>query len=249
MRFFIELSYNGKDFYGWQIQKKVNTIEEKLEYCLSKILRNPINLIGASRTDKGVHAKQMFAHFDYYDKNNIDFNTLKNRVNIFLPNSIKILNIFPVKKNVHARFDAIKRIYQYHITCKKNPFNQNLSWYCFYSLNIKKMNIASKKLLDYKDFSAFCKKIQKNKNNNCKIYRAFWYRKKESIYFTIEANRFLRSMVRSIIGTIIDVGRNKISIDDFVKIIESKNFRLCSPLVPPYGLFLSKIIYPKDIFL
>ncbi|WP_185873317.1 tRNA pseudouridine(38-40) synthase TruA [Blattabacterium cuenoti] len=248
MRFFIELSYNGKNFFGWQIQKKVNTIEKNVEYCLSTLLKKKINIIGAGRTDKGVHAKQMFAHFDY--DNEIKSNFLVKRLNIFLPKSIKIINIFNVKNNVHARFNAIKRIYKYYIICDKNPFNQDFSWNCFYRLNIKKMNIASKILLLYKDFSSFCKKENKIKtNNNCKIYRSFWIKKNNYLCFTIEANRFLRSMVRSIIGTIIDVGRNKITINDFIKIIESKNFNYCSPLVPSCGLFLTKILYPKNIFL
>ncbi|WP_394798960.1 tRNA pseudouridine synthase A [Blattabacterium cuenoti] len=155
MRFFIELAYNGKHFFGWQIQKKVSTVEEKLEYCLSKLLKTPINIVGAGRTDKGVHAEQMFAHFDYekeISKNFVD------KLNIFLPNSIRVFNIFPVKKNIHARFDAIKRTYKYYLTRDKNPFNQDFSWYCFYPLNIQKMNAASIKLMEYEDFSSFCKK-------------------------------------------------------------------------------------------
>ncbi|WP_185877902.1 tRNA pseudouridine(38-40) synthase TruA [Blattabacterium cuenoti] len=249
MRFFIELSYNGKNFFGWQIQKEVNTIEKNIEYCLSKLLKKKINIIGAGRTDKGVHAKQMFAHFDYDNK--IKSNFLLKRLNLFLPKSIKVKNIFHVKNNVHARFNAIKRIYKYYIINEKNPFNQDFSWYCFYSLNINKMNIASKILMNYKDFSSFCKKKNKVKmnNNNCIIYRSFWKKKDKYLCFTIEANRFLRSMVRSIIGTIVDVGRGKITIKQFTNIIKSKNFNYCSPLAPSHGLFLTKILYPKNIFL
>ncbi|WP_185877385.1 tRNA pseudouridine(38-40) synthase TruA [Blattabacterium cuenoti] len=251
MRFFIELSYNGKDFFGWQIQKGLKTIEESIEYCLSKILHNPINLIGAGRTDKGVHAKQMFAHFDY--SYNIEYNLIIKRLNIFLPNSIKVINIFPVKNNIHARFNAIKRTYKYYITYDKNPFKENFYWHCFYLLDIEKMNIVSKKLLLYKDFSSFCKKNVKNNNhkinNNCHIYRAFWKKEKNYFYFTIESNRFLRSMVRSIVGTMIDVGRGKITINNFIKIIKSKNFNHHSQIAPSYGLFLTNITYPEDIFL
>ncbi|QIK16426.1 tRNA pseudouridine(38-40) synthase TruA [Blattabacterium sp. DPU] len=252
MRFFIELSYNGKHFFGWQIQKKVNTVEEKLEYCLSKLLKTSINIVGASRTDKGVHAKQMFAHFDYEKKIKNDF---VNRLNVFLPNSIKVFNIFPVKKNFHARFNAIKRTYKYYLTREKNPFNQDFSWYCFYPLNIQKMNEASKKIMEYQDFSSFCKKKRTNKNqsvkenNICQIYHAHWYEYNNVLCFTIEANRFLRSMVRSIIGTLIDVGRNKISINEFIKIIESQNSNFCKFIVPACGLFLTQILYPEDIFL
>ncbi|WP_185862155.1 tRNA pseudouridine(38-40) synthase TruA [Blattabacterium cuenoti] len=246
MRFFIELAYNGKYFYGWQIQKKVSTIEEKLEYCLSKLLKISINVVGAGRTDKGVHAKQMFAHFDY---EKIISNDFIKKLNIFLPKSIKVLNIFPVKENIHARFNAIKRTYKYYLTRDKDPFYQDFSWYCFYPLNIQKMNIASSKLMQYKDFSSFCKK-RTSENNICKINSAYWTVLNNNILcFTIESNRFLRSMVRSIIGTLIHVGKNKISISEFIKIIESKNSNFCRHIVPACGLFLTKIIYPEDIFL
>ncbi len=160
LRFFIELAYNGKYYHGWQIQKKTNTIEEKLEYCLSKLLKTSLNVVGAGRTDSGVHAKQMFAHFDL--KNRINKNLVK-RLNVFLPKDIKVINIFPVKKHIHARFSAISRTYKYYLTSEKNPFFQDFSWYCFYSLNIKKMNIASRILMEYKNFSAFCKKNRKDK--------------------------------------------------------------------------------------
>ncbi|WP_185849241.1 tRNA pseudouridine(38-40) synthase TruA [Blattabacterium cuenoti] len=248
MRFFIELSYNGKHFFGWQIQKKVSTVEEKLEYCLSKLLKTPINVVGASRTDKGVHAKQMFAHFDYEKEIR---NNFVDRLNIFLPRSIKVFSIFPVKKNVHARFDAIKRTYKYYLTREKNPFNEDFSWHCLYTLNIQKMNMASKKLMEYKDFSSFCKKRNKNEkeNNICKIYHASWSEDNNVLCFTIEANRFLRSMVRAIIGRLIDVGREKISINEFIKIVEFKNSDSCKLIVPACGLFLTNILYTEEIFL
>ncbi|AWU39531.1 tRNA pseudouridine synthase A [Blattabacterium punctulatus CPU2] len=247
MRFFIELSYNGKDYYGWQIQNKVNSVEEKLESCLSILLKTPINIVGAGRTDKGVHAKQMFAHFDIEKK--ISNNFIK-KLNIFLPKSIHVFNIFPVKKNVHARFNAISRTYKYYLTYKKNPFFQDFSWYCFYPLNIKRMNEATRILMKYKDFSSFSKKRNEKKNNICEIYDANWSIKNTHFCFTIEANRFLRNMVRSIIGTLVDVGREKISINRFIEIIELKNKDYCSKTIPPpCGLFLYKIIYPEDIFL
>ncbi|WP_185882947.1 tRNA pseudouridine(38-40) synthase TruA [Blattabacterium cuenoti] len=249
MRFFIELSYNGKNFHGWQIQKRVKTIEDTVEYCLSKLLKESINIIGAGRTDKGVHAKQMFAHFDY--EKNIKNNFVK-RINIFLPKHIKIIKIIPVKKNIHARFHAISRTYKYYIENVKNPFNQDFSWYCAYSLDYEKMNKASKILLSYKDFSTFRKGEKKKiigQNNICHIYYVSWKKIYDTLCFTIESNRFLRSMVRSIIGTLIDVGRNKITINEFIKIIELKNSDYCSSIVPACGLFLYKISYPDNIFL
>ncbi|WP_185864482.1 tRNA pseudouridine(38-40) synthase TruA [Blattabacterium cuenoti] len=246
MRFFIELSYNGKNFHGWQVQKKVNTIEGQLEYCFSKLLKTPINIIGASRTDTGVHAKQMFAHFDY--ENQIHDNFLY-KLNIFLPHSIKVNSIFPVKNYAHARFNATSRTYKYFLTCEKNPFYRDICWYYFYSLDIKKMNQAAKILMDYKDFSSFCKKNSSSNNNICHIYQSYWSFKKNIFCFTIEANRFLRSMVRSIIGTILDVGRKKIDIDEFNEIIKlKKKYHYSSSIVPACGLFLTNIIYPEDIF-
>ncbi|AER40346.1 MAG: tRNA pseudouridine(38-40) synthase TruA [Flavobacteriales bacterium] len=249
MRYFIELAYNGKYYHGWQIQKEVKSVEERLEYCLSKLLKKSINVVGAGRTDKGVHAQQMFAHFDF--ENNISPNLIR-KLNIFLPRSIHVFNIFPVKQHIHARFNAISRIYKYYLTCEKNPFIQDFSWYCFYPLDIEKMNHATKILMKYRDFSSFCKKYRKKRviNNICKIYYAYWSKKDTNFCFTIEANRFLRNMVRSIIGTLIDVGRKKISIDRFIEIIELKNdVYPRSTIVPACGLFLTKIIYPEDIFL
>ncbi|WP_185869052.1 tRNA pseudouridine(38-40) synthase TruA [Blattabacterium cuenoti] len=251
MRFFIELSYNGKYFYGWQVQKQVSTVEGHLEYCLSKLLKKSINVIGAGRTDKGVHAKQMFAHFDYdYEEIIINNKKLLEKLNIFLPRSINILNIFPVKENVHARFNAIKRTYKYYLTREKNPFYQDFSWYCFYPLNIRSMITASRELIKYQDFSSFKKKSSSEKGNNiCQISHACWSVNNNILCFTIEANRFLRSMVRSIIGTLINVGRNKTTLSEFIEIIESKNSNFCKPIVPASGLFLTKILYPEDIFL
>lgn len=247
MRFFIELSYNGKSYHGWQIQNKVNSVEGQLEYCLSKLLNTSINIVGAGRTDRGVHAKQMFAHFDFEEK--ISSNFVK-KLNLFLPKSIYVSNIFPVKKHIHARFNALRRTYKYYLTSEKNPFFQDFSWYCFYPLDIQRMILASQILMKYKDFSSFCKKKKDKKNNICDIYHADWSINKIHFCFTIEANRFLRNMVRSIIGTLIDVGRVKISINKFIEIIELKDPNSCSsPSVPACGLFLTKILYPEDIFL
>ncbi|WP_185851009.1 tRNA pseudouridine(38-40) synthase TruA [Blattabacterium cuenoti] len=247
MRFFIELSYNGKYYHGWQIQKKVKSVEEKLEYCLSKLLSTSINIIGAGRTDKGVHARQMFAHFDFEEK--LDSNLTK-RLNIFLPKSIHVINIFPVKKYAHARFHALSRTYKYYLISEKNPFIQDFSWYYIYPLDFIRMNKASKILMRYKNFSSFCKKRKDRKSDNiCEIYYAHWSKYKTHFCFTIQANRFLRNMVRSIIGTLVDIGRSKISINEFIKILELENpIYRNSQIAPPYGLFLTKIIYPEDIF-
>ncbi|WP_317167329.1 tRNA pseudouridine(38-40) synthase TruA [Blattabacterium cuenoti] len=242
------MSYNGKNFFGWQKQKYVRTIENEVEYCLSKLLKKSINIIGAGRTDRGVHAKQMVAHFDYEKEIS---NHLVKRLNIFLPKSIRIHDIFCVKNNIHARFDAIKRTYKYYITSSKDPFYHDFSWHCFYSLDIHKMNDVAKELLKYNDFSSFCKKKneKKNEKKKCIIYFASWKKEKNILCFTITANRFLRSMVRLIVGSFISIGRGKMKKEEFFKILESKNSFPFGFTVPACGLFLHKIVYPSNIML
>ncbi|WGH26351.1 MAG: tRNA pseudouridine(38-40) synthase TruA [Candidatus Bostrichicola ureolyticus] len=245
MRYFIEVSYNGNNYHGWQIQKNNISIEEVLEYCLSKLLKCSINLIGSGRTDSGVHALQMFAHFDF--EKNIEI-SLVDKLNRFLPKSIKVFRIFRVKNNAHARFDVISRTYQYHILLEKDPFCNDFTWQLLCGkLNIKKMNQASKILIKNRDFSIFCKKS--TKSSYCILYKAYWdVNGNKKLCFTIEANRFLRNMVRSIVGTIIKIGKEQLSIEDFIKIIKNKNRNLLGSSAPPYGLFLVKIIYNNKIY-
>ncbi|WGH27864.1 MAG: tRNA pseudouridine(38-40) synthase TruA [Candidatus Bostrichicola ureolyticus] len=245
MRYFIELAYNGNNYHGWQIQKNNISIEEVLEYCLSKLLKRSINLIGAGRTDSGVHALQMFAHFDF--EKNIEI-SLVDKLNRFLPKSIKVFRIFMVKNNAHARFDVIKRTYEYHILLQKDPFCYKMNWQLSgVKLNIQKMNQASEFLIKNTDFSIFCKK-NKSSTKNCILYKAYWDLYGNKLCFTIEANRFLRNMVRSIVGTIIKIGIEKLSIEDFIKIIKNNNRNLLGSSAPPYGLFLVKIIYNNKIY-
>jgi tRNA pseudouridine38-40 synthase len=247
LRYFIELSFLGKDYNGWQIQKNGTSVEEVLENCLSILLKKSINIIGAARTDKGVHAKQIFAHFDFNGKIHKNFLF---KMNCILPDTIKIIRIFKVKNNIHARFSAISRTYEYHISLEKDPFSIGISWICQnISLDLEKMNESSKILMKYNDFSSFFKKKKNNNNNKCIIYQSFWFYKKKKIIFIIKANRFLRNMVRSIVGTIIDVGKKKISLKEFNHIILSKKRKYAKDSVPPFGLFLTKISYPKDIYL
>ncbi|XMD33278.1 MAG: tRNA pseudouridine(38-40) synthase TruA [Candidatus Karelsulcia muelleri] len=245
MRFFIEISYKGSYFFGWQIQKKNMSIQETIETCLSFLLKKKIKIIGAGRTDTGVHAIQMFAHFDL-TKNHIN-NHFKSKLNSFLPLNIKILNIFSVKKNIHARFNAISRVYEYRISLSKDPFFFQTSWQWLSKnqIELKILKKGANILKKYKDFSSFCK--EKSKKNLCEISTAKWILKKNILYFRIEANRFLRNMVRSLVGTLIELGRKKITIKDFIKIIEAKNRNLAGITAPAKGLFLMKINYPLNI--
>ncbi|XMD33475.1 MAG: tRNA pseudouridine(38-40) synthase TruA [Candidatus Karelsulcia muelleri] len=245
MRFFIEISYKGSSFFGWQIQNKNLSIQETIETCLSFLLKKQIKIIGAGRTDTGVHAIQMFAHFDL-TKNHIN-NHFKSKLNSFLPLNIKIINIFSVKKNIHARFNAISRVYEYRISLSKDPFFFQTSWQWLSKnqIELKILKKGANLLKKYKDFSSFCK--EKSKKNLCEIYTAKWIFKQNIFYFRIEANRFLRNMVRSLVGTLIELGIKKITIKDFIKIIEAKNRNLAVITAPAKGLFLMKINYPLNI--
>ncbi|XOD66928.1 MAG: tRNA pseudouridine(38-40) synthase TruA [Flavobacteriales bacterium Tduv] len=247
MRYFIELAYHGKHYNGWQIQKTGVSVEEVLEKKLSLLLRRPINIVGAGRTDSRVHAKQMFAHFDFDKEIEIDF---VRRLNTFLPRSIKVFNIHRVKNEAHARFDALSRTYKYLLSSGKNPFYEDLSWTWLNGpLCMEKMNEAADVLMHYYDFSSFCKTGGQNKTSICKIYQAHWKYREDLLCFTIEANRFLRNMVRAIVGTLVDVGRGKIDTEDFIKIIQAKDRKRAGSSAPEAGLFLTEIRYPEEIFL
>ncbi|WOX79164.1 tRNA pseudouridine(38-40) synthase TruA [Candidatus Shikimatogenerans bostrichidophilus] len=249
MRYFIKLSYNGFHFKGWQKQKNNKlTIEEEIENKISIILNKPINLIGASRTDSGVHAKLMFAHFDY--NNTINKKKFLYKINLLISSYIIIYDLFKVKNNVHARFSAIYRIYKYIIGYKKNPFYKNLYWYWKYKnkLNINLMNKAINIIINRKNFILFSTTNKKLKNYNCNIYYAYWNKKNKYIYFIIKSNRFLRKMVRFIISLCIEIGLNKITIYDLKNKIKKKKI-FFNINIPPYGLYLKKIKYNKNIFL
>lgn len=244
MKYLIKLSYNGENYHGWQIQKTGISVEEILEKCISIILYEPINIIGAGRTDKGVHANEYYGHFIY---KNVLPKQIIEKLNYFLPNDIKVHNIKSLINEAHARFSAISRTYEYIIFLGKNPFYNNQSWQLSNkTLNIKIMNKASKLLIKYKYFNTFCKSNGFGVNTKCNIYQAHWQIKGELLIFEIEANRFLRNMVRSIVGTIVDLGVSKITLEKFISIIENrKNWGRSAPAK---GLRLKKILYPKNIY-
>ena len=246
MRYFIELSFFGKNYHGWQSQPKAISVQEILEQGLSTILRTPISVVGAGRTDSGVHASQMFAHFDVTKPLPTNF---VHRLNAFLPKDIAVHNIYEMKPDAHTRFDALKRTYQYHISTQKDVFAYDYAMFFTHTLNIAIMNEAAQILLDYSDFQCFSKTHTDVKTFICKIYKAHWEKIDKQLVFTITADRFLRNMVRAIVGTLIDVGLQKLSLTDFEDIILSKNRSRAGASVPACGLFLTHIEYPEDIFI
>lgn len=247
MRYFIELSYYGKVYHGWQNQPNAISIQEVLEDALSKLLKAKITIVGAGRTDAGVHAEQLFAHFDYDEVFNIE--KLIFKLNSFLPKDISIQNIYKVKEDAHARFDALSRTYNYIITQKKDVFNSEGSCYIKHDLDIGKMNEAAKILFDYRYFKCFSRSNTDVKTYNCIIMLAEWKKVNNQLIFTIKADRFLRNMVRAVVGTMLEIGLGKTSIEEFHQIIESGDRTKAGASVPAHGLYLSKIEYPKNIFI
>jgi tRNA pseudouridine38-40 synthase len=246
LRYFIHLAYNGTRFHGWQIQPNATSVQENLNKVFSILLQSDINLTGAGRTDTGVHAREMYAHFDY--EASFDIPILVHKLNSFLSKDIVIYDIIPVHDDAHSRFDATKRTYEYHIHQFKNPFLDELSWYFHQPLDIDLMNQASQLLFNYTDFECFSKVNTDVNTFDCTIFEAYWTRgeakqENDHLVFTISANRFLRNMVRSIVGTLINVGLHKITLNDFTKIIESKSREKAGFSVPAHGLYLTKIKY------
>ncbi|WP_298472904.1 tRNA pseudouridine(38-40) synthase TruA [uncultured Maribacter sp.] len=243
MRFFIQFSYFGKDYHGWQRQPNAITVQEVLEGSLSTILSTKVVLTGAGRTDAGVHAKQMYAHFNL-DKI-LEVEELVYRVNSLLPEDIAVQRIVETKEDAHARFDATARTYEYWITKKKDPFCIDTSHYIKQSINIGAMNQAAKILLKEKDFECFSKSNTDVYTYLCNITQAKWEQKGNLLVFTITANRFLRNMVRAIVGTLLEVGMGKIKVEDVNTIIKSKDRAQAGVSVPAKGLYLTQVLYPK----
>lgn len=248
MRYFLFFSYNGKSYHGWQKQKKSVTIQQKVEESLSIALKQKIEVVGAGRTDSGVHAKQMVAHFDF-DVKIENSKNLVYKLNQLLFNDISVKSIKLVKQDAHARYDAISRTYEYHITREKDVFLNELSYYINFSLKIEKISKAIEMLSSYNDFKSFSKSKTDVTNYICEIIDIKWLESDQGYVFIITANRFLRNMIRAIVGTLLDIGSGKTSLDDLVNIIESKNRSMAGYSVPAKGLFLAKINYPDKIFL
>jgi tRNA pseudouridine38-40 synthase len=247
LRYFIELSYNGKAYHGWQNQPNAISVQEVVEDALSKLLQTKIDVVGAGRTDAGVHAEQLFAHFDYEEP--FDSEKLIFKLNSFLPKDISVQNIFHVKADAHARFDALSRTYNYKISLKKDVFNNEGSYYLKHDLNIDKMNEAAKILFDYRDFKCFSRSNTDVKTYHCDIMLAEWKKVNNQLIFTIKADRFLRNMVRAIVGTMLDIGLGKTTIEEFHQIIKSRDRSKAGASIPAHGLYLSKIEYDNTIFI
>lgn len=241
-RYFIHLAYKGTNYYGWQSQPMGNTVQQSIEHAFSVILRQSVYITGAGRTDSGVHAKQMYAHVDLPE--DVDCLTVVKKVNAVLSRDIAIFEIIPVHADAHARFDANKRAYEYHIHTRKNAFLEHLSWEFRHDLDIHAMNEASKILLEYTDFKCFSKTHTDVKTFDCKIMHAYWEAHEHQMTFYIGADRFLRNMVRAIVGTMIDIGLHKKPVEFMHELITSRNRCKAGFSVPPDGLYLTEVHYP-----
>ena len=240
MRYRINLSYVGTRYHGWQSQPNATSVQETLEDALGKVLRETISVTGCGRTDTGVHAEYYVAHFDASAE--IDEKTT-DRLNGLLPDDISVFSIEHADEIFHARFDAKKRSYKYVITQRKNPFLKGFAWYVRNPLDLHGMQEAANRLFDYTDFTSFSKLHIDVKTINCKIYRDEFEKNGDEIIFHISADRFLRNMVRAIVGTLVEVGKGKITVDDFCKIIEMKDRCEAGQSVPAEGLFLTEVEY------
>jgi len=247
-RYFIEFSYDGSAFHGWQSQPNALSVQEVVQDGLSKLLKKKTSIIGAGRTDAGVHARQMYAHFNASIKEE-NLNDLVFLLNNYLPKSINIISLKNVRVTAHARFDAIERSYEYFISTAKDPFTNSYHYFLKNAPDINLMNEAAKSLLNYKDFKCFSKSNTDVKTFRCNITNASWSKNENKLVFYITSDRFLRNMVRSIVGTLLEIGLNKRPLQDMKHTIESRDRSKAGFSVPAKGLFLTKIIYPSNVFL
>ncbi|MBT8184614.1 MAG: tRNA pseudouridine(38-40) synthase TruA [Eudoraea sp.] len=245
MRYFVTFSYFGSAYHGWQSQPNAVTVQQLMEETFTTMLREKITLVAAGRTDTGVHAKKMIAHFDV--KSPLETTDTVIKLNSFLPEDIAIAEIFEVSEDTHARFSALSRTYEYWVVQKKNPFYKDTAYYLRALLDLDAMNAAADVLLDYEDFQCFSKSGTDVKSYRCDISKAIWIAKEEKLVFTITADRFLRNMVRAIAGTLLEVGQGKIGVQDVKTIIKSKDRRQAGASVPAKGLYLTQVEYPKNI--
>ena len=247
-RYFMYLGYDGTNYHGWQIQPNGASVQEELQKALSTLMRRPVEVVGAGRTDAGVHASLMVAHADIDAL--ADAAIWVGKLNRLLPPDIAVYRMRRVADDAHARFDATYRKYQYHVTTSKNPFLRHYAWRVFQPLDFGRMNEAASVLFEYTDFTSFSKLHTDVKTNNCRIMHAAWTQADEETWvFTIRADRFLRNMVRAIVGTLLDVGRGKLSVEEFRRIIEQKDRCRAGTSAPGHALFLADVTYPEEIFL
>lgn len=249
-RYFLHLAYDGTAYHGWQSQNNAHSIQAELEKCLSLKLAMPVKITGCGRTDTGVHARSFYAHFDLpYNAEPLDKASLLKALNHFLPADIVLFDLLAVKPDANARFDAIKRTYRYYINTIKAPFSRQYAWYVFGEIDVALMQRCADFLLTVKDFTSFSKLHSSAKTNICNLMQAQWSTTDHGLVFTISADRFVRNMVRAIVGTIVEVGRGKRSFEDFVLLTQAHNRGEAGLSAPAYGLFLEAVEYPADIFL
>ncbi len=246
MRYFLDLSYLGTAYHGWQIQKNAHSVQAEVNRALRTYLREEINVTGSGRTDTGVHARQQIVHFDLEQE--IDPQQLIFKLNALLPNDIAAMEIKPVKKEAHARFDAVKRSYQYIMHTRKSPFEEGLSYYFPHALDIDRMNQACQLLLGSQNFQCFSKVKTEVNTFDCDINTAHWILENEKLVFHVSADRFLRGMVRAIVGTLLMVGEGKMTQESFQNVLDSRDRRNAGRSVPPHGLYLTEVIYPAETY-
>ena len=245
MRYFVHFAYDGTRYHGWQMQPDAHSVQAELQQALSTLLRGTIEVVGAGRTDAGVHARRMAAHFDWDEQ--IDCGELAYRLNKLLPYDIAVHRVEQVGESLHARFSATSRTYHYYIHMVKDPFARAYSLELHYALDFEAMNRAAARLLEFEDFGAFCKSHTDVKTTICHVTEARWEELAPHKYrFTITANRFLRNMVRAVVGTLVDVGRGRLSLDEFRGIIESKSRTKAGESMPAKALFLVDVTYPDN---
>ena len=245
MRYFLELAYNGKEYHGWQKQPNAVSVQEVVEKALCTLLQEEIEIVGAGRTDAGVHARQLFAHCDI---TTVQEEELVYKLNSLLPRDIVVNGLYRMKPEAHARFDAMSRSYEYHLIQQKDPFAFDMAYLVKRELDLRLMNKAAEILLEYEDFKCFSRSRTDVKSYKCKITSAFWEHKNNRLIFYITADRFLRNMVRAILGTLLDVGIGKTEVEKLHDIIESKNRSEAGASAPAHGLYLTQIEYPNKIF-
>ena len=245
-RYFLDISYDGSPYHGWQAQINAHSVQEEIETALTTLLREPISILGSGRTDKGVHAKQQIAHVDL--NNDLEPAELAFKMNALMPLSVGINEIKKVNPETHARFDATSRSYEYHIALRKDPFTEKFAYYHSHSLNVAAMNEAAEHLLGKHDFESYSKVKTDVNTFNCEVSSMNWEVRQNSLVFHVSANRFLRGMVRALVGTLLEVGQDKLNIEQFRTILEAKDRTKAGRSVPPHGLFLSQVDYPSHIY-
>lgn len=259
MRYFLRLAYDGAPFHGWQRQPGDSSVQQRLEEALSVVMRRPVEIVGAGRTDAGVHAREMYAHFDAGVFDADARRRILRGVNSLCGGDVVVYDLLPVVDDAHARFSATARTYKYFITLQPDPFLRRLAWHCPSTLDMEAMNEAAARLLEISDFTSFAKLHSDARTNICRVSRADWRPLSDSrelpaadvhgMVFTITADRFLRNMVRAVVGTLLDVGRGTLSQERFLDVIERRDRCAAGQSVPAHALYLWKVDYPKDIFI